>query len=128
MTTTQVATDTPVYGAAKAFAQVLADTPEFQSFEQHYLAFKHDGSAQAAVRLFEEKQRSLQMEQQLGVLQPSECDELNSLREAMVNQPSVRAYVEAQDELMLLCQAVVKEISDAIGLDFVGACAPSCCG
>ncbi len=117
-----------VHEAATAFAQVLADTPEFRAFEESYHAFKHDGAAQEAVRLFQEKQGSLQMMQQLGVIEPKERDELNRLHAVMMNEPKVRAYVEAQDELMLLCQALVREMSEAIGLDFAGACAPSCCG
>ncbi len=114
--------------AAAAFAQALADTPEFQAFEEGYHAYKHDHAAQEAVRRFEDKQRSLQVMQQPGVVEPGERDELNRLRMAMMNEPKVRAYIKAQDELMLLCQAVVNEMSETIGFDFAGACAPSCCG
>jgi cell fate (sporulation/competence/biofilm development) regulator YlbF (YheA/YmcA/DUF963 family) len=128
VSTTQVTMDPPVREAVTAFAQVLADTPEFRAFEESYHGFKHNRVVQDAVRRFEEKQRSLQMMQQLGAVEPTERDELNRLREAMMNEPKVRAYVEAQDQLMLLCQSVVKEMSEAIGLDFAGACAPSCCG
>ncbi len=128
MTTTPSLVDERVCDAAKAFAQVLADTPEFRAFDEHFHAFKHDASAQAAVRQFEEAQRSLQIAQRLGALAPSEQEELTRLRAAMLNHLSVRAYVAAQDELMALCQAIVKEMSDGIGLDFASACAPSCCG
>ena len=116
-----------VSAAAKAFASALADTPEFRTFEESYHAFKHDRAAQEAVRLFQEKQRSLQAMQQLGMLEQKELDELEGLRDAMMNQPRVRAYVEAQNELTLLCQAAAKELSEALGLDFASACAPGCC-
>jgi cell fate (sporulation/competence/biofilm development) regulator YlbF (YheA/YmcA/DUF963 family) len=114
--------------AVKAFAQALADTPEFEAFEERYVAFKHDRAAQDATRLFQEKQRSLQMIQQLGMLEQKELDELKHLREAMMNQPSVYAYVDAQNELMLLCQATAQELSAVIDLDFASACASGCCG
>lgn len=113
---------------ARAFAEALADTPEFHVFEDAAVAFKHDRAAQEAVRLFQGKQRSLQMMQQLGMLEQTQMNELNRLRDAMVNQPSVRAYVDAQNDLILLCQAVAKELSAAIELDFAGACASGCCG
>ncbi len=116
-----------VDSAAKAFAVALAETPEFQAFEDAAVAFRQDRAAQGAVRLFQEKQRSLQMMQQLGMLTQDEMDEMKRLREAMIEQPSVRAYVEAQDELMLVCQAASRELSEVIGLDFAGACAPGCC-
>ena len=132
MTQTQLASeltlDSQVNGAIQAFAQTLADTPEFQTFEEDYRAFKHDRIAQEAVRLFQEKQRSLQMMQQLGMLEQSELDELKHLREAMTNQPSVQAYLDAQNVLILLCQSTAQELSTAIGLDFANTCTSSCCG
>ncbi len=128
MSTTVVTLELQVREAATTFAQALADTPEFRAFEEGFHAYQHDRASEDAGRRVEDKQRSLQRMQQLGVVEPSERDELNRLREAMMSEPKIRAYVEAQDELMLLCQAVVKEMSETIGLDFAGACAPSCCG
>ena len=126
-TTTDLAMTDQVRSAVKAFAEALAGTPEFQAFEEGAVAFKQDRAAQEGVRLFQEKQRSLKMMQQLGMLTEDEMGELKRLRETMMNQPSVRAYVDAQDELMLVCQAAAKELSTAIGLDFARACAPGCC-
>ncbi len=55
--------------------------------------------------------------------------ELKRLRETMMSQPSVQAYVDAQNELMLVCQAAAQELSAVIGLDFANACiSSSCCG
>lgn len=127
LTTADLAMTDEVRAATTAFAEALAETPEFQAFEDAAVAFRQDRTAQEAVRLFQEKQRSLQMMQQLGMLTQGELDELKRLREAMVNQPHVRAYVGAQDELMLVSQAAAQELSEAIGLDFAGACAPGCC-
>jgi cell fate (sporulation/competence/biofilm development) regulator YlbF (YheA/YmcA/DUF963 family) len=126
-TMTDLAMTDQVHAATNAFAEALAGTPEFQAFEDAAVAFRQDRAAQEAVRLFQEKQRSLQMMQQLGMLTEDELDELKRMREAMVNHPRVRAYVEAQDELMVVCQAAAKELSAAIGLDFASACAPGCC-
>ena len=120
--------DSHLCDAVKAFAHALADTPELEAFEERYVAFKHDRAAQDATRLFQEKQRSLQMIQQLGMLEQKELDELKHLREAMKNQPSIHAYVDAQNELMLLCQAAAQELSAAIDLDFASACTSGCCG
>lgn len=138
MTTLQLANEltleAQVRDAAQAFAQTLADTPEFQAFDERYVAFKHDRAAQEATRLFQEKQRSLQMMQQLGALSQHELDELDRLRDAMtevtlvMNQSSVHAYMDAQNELILLCQAAAQELSAMIGLDFAGACVSGCCG
>ena len=133
MTQTQLASelmlDLQVNDAIQVFAQALANTSEFQTFDENYHAFKHDPAAQQTVRLFQEKQRSLQMMQQLGMLDQSELDELKRLREMMLSQPSVQAYMDAQNALMLVCQTVAQELSAAIGLDFANACmSSSCCG
>ncbi len=127
--TDELTLDTEVSDAVQAFAQALADTPEFQTFDEDYHAFRRDPAAQKVVHLFQEKQRSLQMMQQLGLLEQNELDELKHLRELMMNQPSVQAYVDAQNALMLLCQTATQELSSMIGLDFANACvSSSCCG
>ena len=83
MTQTQLANeltlDSQVRDAVQPFAQALADTPEFRAFEEGYGAFEQDRAAQQAVQLFEEKQRSLQIMQQLGMLEQKELDELEPI-------------------------------------------------
>ncbi len=116
-----------VRSAAKAFAELLSETPEFQAFEEAAVTFRQDRAALESVRLFQEKQRSLQMMQQLNMLAEDELAELKRLRQAMMDQPSVRAYVESQNALTELCQAAAKELSQTIDLDFARACAPGCC-
>ena len=116
-----------VRAAAKSFAQVLAETHEFQVFEEAAVAFKQDRAAQEAVRLFQERQRSLVMMQQLNMLTQDELAELKRLRQAMMSEPSVRAYVESQNALTELFQAAAQELSQVIDLDFARACAPGCC-
>ncbi len=117
-----------VHEAVQAFAQVLADTPQFHAFEEAGVAFNQDRAARQAVRAFQEKQRSLQMMQQIGVLTQAELDELKALQQAMLGYPTVTAYVEAQEELTKVCQAAAGEISQVVGLDFAATCTPRCCG
>ncbi len=116
-----------VRAAAKVLAEALSEAPEFQAFEEAAVAFRQDRAAQQAVRLFQEKQRSLQMMQQLNMLTEDELAELKRLRQAMMNQTSVQAYVESQNALTELCQAAAQELSRIIDLDFARACAPGCC-
>ena len=65
------------------------------------------------------------MTQQLGMLEQNELDELKRLRETMMSQPSVQVYLDAQNELMLVCQTAAQELSATIGLDFANACVSS---
>lgn len=121
-------TETDVQTATKAFAAALAATPEFQAFEEAAFAFRQDSAAQEAVQAFQEKQRSLQVMQQLGALGQSELDELSRLQQEMLSHTTVNAYIEAQDDLVELCRMAGKALSQAIGLDFVSACRSGCCG
>jgi len=117
-----------VQTATKAFAAALAATPEFQAYEEALFAFRQDHMAQEAVRAFQEKQRSLQVMQQLGALSQAELDELTRLQHDMVGHTTVEAYIKAQNDLVGLCRTIGKELSQAIGLDFVSACRGGCCG
>ncbi len=121
-------TDAAVRAAIQEFAQALADTPQFHAFEEAAVAFNQDRAARQAVRVFQEKQRSLQMMQQLGAITQPELDELKQLQQAMLGYPSVSAYVEAQEDLVQVCQAAAQEISGVLGLDFAGSCSSGCCG
>ncbi len=67
------------------------------------------------------------MMKRLGMLTEDELAELKRLRQQMMDQPSLRAYVEAQDCLMLLCQAAAQELSRVLDMDYARACAPGCC-
>ena len=92
--------------AAREFAAVLAETPEYQAFDEAQLRLRRDPAAQEAIRAFQERQR---------------------LQREMLAQPAVRAYVDAQERLSLLCQETAGLISEVIGLSFAASCGPGCC-
>jgi len=113
--------------AAREFAAVLAETPQYQAFDQAQLRLRRDPFAQEAIRAFQDKQQALGWQFQLGLLGDTEREELRRLQQEMLAQPAVRAYVEAQEQLSLLCQEVAGLISEVIGLSFAASCGPGCC-
>lgn len=113
--------------AAREFAAVLAETAEYQAFDVAQLRLRQDPAAQAAIRAFQGKQQALGWQLQLGLLGDAEREELQRLQQAMVAEPAVRAYVEAQERLSLLCQEAAGLISEVIGLNFAASCGPGCC-
>jgi cell fate (sporulation/competence/biofilm development) regulator YlbF (YheA/YmcA/DUF963 family) len=106
---------------------VLAETPQYQAFDQAQLRLRRDPFAQEAIRAFQDKQQALGWQFQLGLLGDTEREELRRLQQEMLAQPAVRAYVEAQERLSLLCQEVAGLISEVIGLSFAASCGPGCC-
>ena len=120
-----------VQTATKAFAAALAAKPEFQAYEEAFFAIRQDHMAQWAVQAFQEKQRSLQIIQQLGAASQEyqqDMDELTRLQHDMLSHTTVEAYLGAQNDLVQLCRTIAKELSQEIGLDFVSACRSGCCG
>ncbi len=113
--------------AAREFAALLAETPEYQAFDQAQLRLRRDPAAQEAIRAFQEKQQALGWQLQYGLISDVEREELWQLQQAMLAQPAVRAYIEAQERLSLLCQKVAELISEVIGLNFAASCGPGCC-
>ncbi len=125
--TTGVATDEDVRADARAFAQALAETAEFQAFEESADRLRNDEAAQHVMGAFLAKQQSLQMMLMLNAVPAEEQAELERLRQAFLSEPAVAAYLKAQEDLTAVCQAAADLLSRRIGLSFAAACGPGCC-
>jgi hypothetical protein len=64
----------------------------------------------------------------LGAVSVDEQAELDRLREAFLNAPSVVTKLRAQEDLQSLCRATADMLSEAIDLDIAAACGLRCCG
>jgi cell fate (sporulation/competence/biofilm development) regulator YlbF (YheA/YmcA/DUF963 family) len=124
----EIAPPSVVKQAARNFAAVLAETPQFKAFEQAADRFQQDPLAQEALRLYQEKQTSWRALLMLHALSPEQQTELENLQRAFVNQPVVQEYLKAQVELATLCQTVGDRLSESLGLNYAAACGVSCCG
>jgi cell fate (sporulation/competence/biofilm development) regulator YlbF (YheA/YmcA/DUF963 family) len=125
--TTTETSDAEVNIAVHAFAQVLVESAEFQAYEQSAERLKQDEAAQQVTRAYQKKQQSLKMIQRLNAESPQDQAEMEHLQKTFLNQPSVAAFLQAQEDLNLLCQATAGLLSERIGLSFTAACGPGCC-
>jgi cell fate (sporulation/competence/biofilm development) regulator YlbF (YheA/YmcA/DUF963 family) len=91
------------------------------------LALDQDPAAQQALTDFQDKQQSLQMMQRLNAVNLDDQAELDRLYRAMLAQPTVAAYLQAQTNVTALCQTAANMLSEKIELNFVSACRPSGC-
>jgi cell fate (sporulation/competence/biofilm development) regulator YlbF (YheA/YmcA/DUF963 family) len=117
-----------VLKAAGDFAAALAETPQFKSFEQAAESFRNDPTAQQAMRAYREKQKDLRALIMLNALSVEQQTELESVKNAFLDQPIVQEYFKAQTELANLCQILGDTLSETIGLDYAASCGVSCCG
>ncbi len=124
----EIAPPSVVKQAARDFASALSETPQFQVFEQAAGVFQKDETAQRAMQAFESKQQSLRALLMLNAAPAEEQQELESLRQAFFSQPSVVAYLAAQNDLMALSRACADLLSQATGLNYAASCGSCCCG
>lgn len=125
----EIATKPVVMNTARRFTEALAETPQFLAFEETYQAFRQDAEAQMAYQALQQKQESLQMMMMLDAVDEDERLELQNLQAKFYQQESVQTYLEAQENLISLCQEIGEILSDATGLDFGSACRiGGCCG
>ena len=113
--------------AAREFAAMLAQMPEYQAFEEADARLRRDAAAQEAMYAFQEQRQDIGWRARLGLVSDAEQEELRRLQQAMLAQPAMRAYVDAQERLGLLCQEAADLISEVIGLSFAASCGPGCC-
>ncbi len=124
----EIAPPSVVKQAARDFAAVLSETTQFKAFEQAAGVFQKDEAAQRAMQAYESKQQSLRALLMLNAAPVEEQQELERLRQAFFSQPSVVAYLEAQNDLMALSRACADLLSQATGLNYAASCGSSCCG
>ena len=117
-----------VLTAARDFAAALAETPQFKAFEKTDERFRNDQTAQQAMSAYRKKQQDLRALIMLNALNEEQQTELESAKNAFLDQPVVQEYFQAQAELVNLCQTLGDTLSESIGLDYASACVSSCCG
>lgn len=124
----EIAPASVVKQAIRDFAEALAETSEFSTFETAADRLRRDAAAQTAMQAFQAKQQDLQMMLMLNAVSPEDQAELERLRQAFLLEPSVAAYFQAQAELVALCQGAAGIISQSTGSNYSAACGVSCCG
>jgi len=113
--------------AAHDFAAALAESQQFKDFEQATLRFRQDEAAQKDMQAYREWQQKLRPLMNKKAVNPTDQAELERLHDAWLAHSSVLEYLEAQAELVGLCQSLGGLLSEMVGFDFPATCATSCC-
>ncbi len=125
-----------ILGKAKELCQTIVDQPEFKDLRRRVDAFLADPSAKQQYQQVVDKGEMLQDKQQRGnPLSQAEIQDFEKDREALINNPVAKAFLEAQQEMHELRQSVNQYVSKTFELgrmptddDFHG-CGSSCsCG
>jgi cell fate (sporulation/competence/biofilm development) regulator YlbF (YheA/YmcA/DUF963 family) len=116
-----------VQDAIREFAAAVEGTSQFAAFEESGRALQNDQAAISAIHAYQSKQQSLQMMLMLNAVSEDERNELEQLRQAVFDNPTITGYVQAQDRLTALCLASAALLSEKIGLEF-SVKRGGCCG
>jgi cell fate (sporulation/competence/biofilm development) regulator YlbF (YheA/YmcA/DUF963 family) len=125
----EVASKEVVMQAARQFAGVFTETPQFQAFEKAYVAYRQDPATQSALQEFQKKQSSLKALLMLNAVSEEDQQELQRLHDRFYQQPAVMQYAQSQADLVAMGQEIGDCLSKSIGLDYGTSCRTGgCCG
>jgi cell fate (sporulation/competence/biofilm development) regulator YlbF (YheA/YmcA/DUF963 family) len=111
---------------AGELGEAIAETPEYQQFEESKRAVEEDEEAQEKVEEFEQMRQEFMLARQTG---EATQEDVQKVREAQQELHSLRVmdeYLEAQKALETKLEAVNDAISDPLAVDF-GDQASGCC-
>lgn len=127
---TKTQTETyPAVQAAKRFAATLGRSSEFQRYEEAQLQLRQNSEAQGLLDEFQQEQQNYQMMQSWGGANEEDHQRLVKKQEAVLADPVLKGYFQAQEDLVKLLKEVNVFISEPIGIDFAKATKPAggCC-
>jgi cell fate (sporulation/competence/biofilm development) regulator YlbF (YheA/YmcA/DUF963 family) len=132
--TTQVE-ENVVTQKTRELCQSIVEQPEFQSIRQRIDTFMADETSKSQYQSLAEKSEMLEHKQQMGVqMSPEEISDFEKNREALINNPIARDFMDAQQTMREIQESVVKYVSKTFELgrmpeesDFSsGSCGSGC--
>ena len=127
--------ETPVIQKTKELCQAILDQPNMPSIRQRVDAFMADEKTRAQYDGLMTKGQALQQKQQLGTpLSNDEITDFEQHREAFVNNPVAKGFLDAQEEMNQLQQSLGKYVTKTFELGRVpgpedldsGSCGHGC--
>jgi cell fate (sporulation/competence/biofilm development) regulator YlbF (YheA/YmcA/DUF963 family) len=107
----------PVIEKTEELCEVIVSQPMFRELQSRLEAFQNDTETQLAYEALLEKQDFLQGKQERGLeLTPSEIENFESEREALMANPVAKGYLDAQHELQKLQKSISKYVTKTFEL------------
>ena len=119
----------------RELCQAILDQPDVRSMRQRVAAFEADDKTRGQYDVLISKGQTLQQKQQSGqTLDSAEVKDFEKLRDAFVNNPVARGFLDAQEDMQKLQQSVVQYVTKTFELGRVpeesdmdsGSCGHDC--
>ena len=104
----------------------IAETPEYERFEETRAAVQRDEEVQAAIDEFEQLRAEFMQARQTGQATNAELQRVQEAQDELHAMPVMSEYLDAQDELEGTLESVNEAISEPLAVDFGGE-AGGCC-
>jgi cell fate (sporulation/competence/biofilm development) regulator YlbF (YheA/YmcA/DUF963 family) len=104
----------------------IAETDEYQRFEEAKQAVEADDEAQAHIREFNQLREEFMFARQTGNATEEGMEKLQSKQQELHSLPVMSEYLKAQSALQDRLEAVNEAISEPLAVDFGGE-AGGCC-
>lgn len=115
MTTT--VEETPVLQKTRELCQTLLDQPMMQSIRQRIDTFMGDSNSRSQYENLVNKGQALEQKQQMSMpLSQDEIADFEKQREALLQNPVARGFLDAQEELHEVQQTIHKYVNKTLEL------------
>ncbi|WP_423997207.1 YlbF family regulator [Halorubrum trapanicum] len=104
----------------------IAETPEYERFEEARAAVQRDEEVQERIDEFEQLRAEFMQARQTGQATNDGLQRVQEAQEELHSMPVMSEYLDAQDELEDTLEAVNEAISEPLAVDFGGE-AGGCC-
>ncbi len=104
----------------------IARTPEYERFEEAREAVQRDADVQERIGEFEQLRAEFMQARQTGQATQSALREVQNAQSELHSMPTMKEFLDAQDELNETLEAVNEAISEPLAVDFGGE-AGGCC-
>ncbi|WP_227354449.1 YlbF family regulator [Haladaptatus salinisoli] len=111
---------------ATELGEAIADTPEYQQFEEAKAAVEADEDAQEKIREFERLRQEFMLARQTGEATQEDVTKVQEAQQELHSLPVMEEYLEAQDELDARLEDLNRAVSAPLAVDF-GQQAGGCC-
>jgi cell fate (sporulation/competence/biofilm development) regulator YlbF (YheA/YmcA/DUF963 family) len=111
---------------ATELGEAIADTPEYQQFEEAKAAVEADEEAQEKIREFERLRQEFMLARQTGEATQEDVTKVQEAQQELHSLPVMEEYLEAQDKLDARLEDLNRAVSAPLAVDF-GQQAGGCC-
>ena len=113
--------------AAQALGDALKNTPPLRSYADAAAKMAADAQATALLDELERVQADFRVRQSNGGITQADIARLRQLQNDVQTNPTIAAFIEAQQVATAFFPEVNQEISQLLGIDFASLAAPASC-